>query len=66
MKNKYTAEDMLHDLNEMKEFWSYLSGKTGNIERKNYDRGVADACVIAINMFKTYLADNAKGANNAV
>lgn len=59
MKNKYTAEDMLHDLNEMKEFRFYMFQRENRSEReKGYDKGFTDACVWAMSLFKGYLAEN--------
>ena len=59
MADKYTANDMLHDLNEIKEFRLWLSRKQGRSEYdKGYDKGAADTCVLVMSFFKNYLAEN--------
>ena len=67
MNSKYTANAMIKDINMIKEFYFCLAQQENRneVDRK-YHEGFANGCAWALSLFKGYLEDNAKGANNAI
>ena len=56
----YTATSMLNDLNRLKDFRLNMSQQESrNDYGKGYDKGFADACLVAMRLFKGYLASEA-------